>query len=215
MRSVAHDIRSPLTNIKGYADAMRDGTFPAERIDSSLALISDESDRLARLCSRLSADMTELSPADFGICDLCASVLLMLDGVLREKSVCVEYDYPDDEIYVRADRDAVHEAVYNILSNAAKYTGDGGIIKISARSDENQAKISVSNTFSGQTPDKQRIFSPGYRASDAPGGNGLGLYVAAEIIKSHTREPEVLFEDGVCTFTFTLDKADETQTNVL
>lgn len=209
LRTAAHDIRSPLTNIKGYADAMRDGMFPPERVDSSLALISDEADRISRLCARLCDENAALSPAAFGICELCAKCFVLLDGALKQKNADVEYNFPEDELYVFADKDAIHEAVYNILSNAVKYVTDGGKITVLAETDGKDVKITVKNTYSGEIPDNKKIFSAGYRAQSGVVGQGLGLYVAQNIFKRHGKALEVLCRDGAFIVKFSLEQAQE------
>lgn len=215
LKTAAHDIRSPLTNIKGYADAIREGVFSKERVDSSLALISSESDRLARLCAGLSCgENAKLYPSVFGACDFLVSIMLLLDNTVNQKNVAVQYNFPEQEVYVRADRDALYEAVYNVLSNAVKYVDDGGKITISAKETDTTVEISISNTFSGEVPDKTKIFSAGYSLSAKSGGQGLGLYVADRIFARHGKK--LVFScDEVCAFDFSLDKAQESQTNVL
>ena len=198
----SHDICSPLANIKGYCDGLRDGMFSG-REDEILALVSDETMRVSRLASQLGEHKTaEMS--FFGAVDVFSRSVLLFENAAAKRGVAIRTEFPEDEIYVRADKDMISEVLYNLLSNAVKYA-DGNEIVCKAESCGEKCRFSVSNKALIDV-DSKKLFSRGFRAANSFGkdGKGLGLFIASEIIKKHGEKLCADIKDGMCTFSFEL-----------
>lgn len=211
LSSAAHDLKSPLTNIKGYADAMlslspspslSDNSDSSER-NYALSVISFEAERLSKIAGRLSDGLgTEksrykLSMGVFGICDTLHYVGLLLEKKAGMRNIDIIYSFSaEDEIYVFADKDAIIEVLYNLLDNAVKYSVDGEKIEITANPNLKRGLCTVTlrNTayisYDTKT-DNTKYFKPGVRGAEQQTktqGHGLGLYIARELINAHGKK---------------------------
>ena len=211
----AHDMRSPLTAIKGFADAMLDGTADEERCGQYLALISSESDRLAKISNRLCAgDSTQLQKRAFGVCECVRKAFLLTERKAQAKDLDVSFSFSDDdEFYALADCDAVYEIILNLFENAVKYANVGGHIRWDVSQDDEYVTVTSENSceFLPEIPDVFARGTTSGRQSD--GSFGLGLYISKTLAD---RMDAVLFfekrsENGtnICAFTLKLLKADE------
>lgn len=207
LSTVAHDLRSPLTNVKGFADALLSGTIDGERKEQALAVISLEAARLASLSDRLCGGDIEVNPGVFSICELLRSIFLSLERKIQQRGLELTFSFgDDDEIYVRADKDIIHEALYNICDNAIKYSV-GKEISVSVRLDGAFSVISVSN----KTDDTSfsDYFTPGKRGNNSGKGKGLGLYISEKLIRSSGSALTVKKADGEISFSFALPYEEE------
>lgn len=215
LSTTAHDLRSPLTSIKGFADAMLDGTIRGEDSEIYLTLISSESDRLARLSSRLcQGENFELEPRDFGLCETIRRAYILVMQKAKTKDLNVEFSFTDDdEFYVRADEDAVFEIILNLFENAVKYCNDAGKISWKVTSDSSFTTVTVRNS-TDLLPDIPDIFFPGARMETTKRtGFGLGLYISKKLAKKSGTD--LFFEKGkdensaFCSFSFSLPVSDK------
>lgn len=196
--NVSHELRTPLTNIKGYTETLLDNSdIPKDTERSFLAVIAGEADRMTRIVK----DLLTLSRLDYGKLDLkfrVFSLRRLIESVYNAMqmyagqhghSFSLEFlgDVPD----MFGDRERIEQVVVNILSNAVKYTPDGGEIHISAgASDDHTVFIKVSDNGIGiPEEDIPRLFERFYRVDKARsrerGGTGLGLAIAKEIVEYH------------------------------
>ena len=196
--NVSHELRTPLTNIKSYAETLDDGIgdLPPEMEKRFLGVILNESDRMAHILqdlltlSRFDSGRSELRLTRFPFAravDDCYQAILM-DA--QNHSHTVELNLPDNLPEVRADRERIMQVMMNIVSNAIKYTPDGGRIVLSAGVDGAKVWMSVDDNGIGiPEADRERIFERFYRVDKArsrqSGGTGLGLSIAQEIMLRH------------------------------
>ncbi|MDY0087604.1 MAG: HAMP domain-containing sensor histidine kinase [Coriobacteriia bacterium] len=190
---VAHELRTPLQAIQATVEAMQDGVLPAD--DERLAVVRDETVRLARLADGI-LELTRLergsTPMRHERLAADAPVRAAIDAHRALIESC-ELELIEDitpGLLVMGDRDRLTQAVGNLLSNAARYTPEGGRIEVSLRMEGDRAVIKVSDTGVGiAEEDTDRVFSRFWRADSArgasTGGLGIGLAIVKEIIERH------------------------------
>ena len=191
--NVSHELKTPLTSIKGYSETIMNGNLTRLEVEKFSKVINQEANRMDRLVS----DLLKLSRFDynkvswkkmmFSIEDLSKSVCEKMKFVAGEKHHSLEciVTVPPPKVY--ADRDAIEQVIVNILTNSIKYTPDGGEIKLYVGSINSNAYIKVVDNGIGiPEKDLQRIFERFYRVDKARsrkmGGTGLGLSIVKEII---------------------------------
>ena len=220
LASVSHDLRTPMTTIAGFIDGIMSGAIPPEKQEDYLQLISSEIHRLSRLVSQI-LDVSRLESGDrkmnfveFDVAEVARIILISFESKIEEKNLDVAFETDEDEVLVLADKDAIHQVLYNLCHNAIKFADDGGKFIISISSyDAKNIKISVFDE--GQSISKEdlpMVFERFYKTDSSRGldktGVGLGLYICKTIIEAHAQEIHVESEDGKGTeFWFTLKKS--------
>jgi signal transduction histidine kinase len=211
---VAHELRTPLSNLSGYLEAIRDGVIKPD--ESTIRSLSEEASSLSRLVD----DLQELSLADAGelkliiqpedISRLIRDVMAALQTKVVAKSLTVSADLPTRLPPVDIDAHRIKQVLHNLLENAVTHTGQAGRITVTARREGNQVRISVADTGEGiPTKDLPFVFERFYRVDKsrtrATGGSGLGLTIVKRLVEAHGGTVEVKSEPGQgSTFTFTL-----------
>jgi len=216
--NVAHDLRTPMTTIGGFIDGIRDGAIPEEKQDYYLTLISDEVKRLSRLVallldvSRIEAGDRKFTSVNFDICEMARMILISFESKLDEKKLDVEFDCESDNMYAYADKDAIHQVLYNICHNAIKFSYEGGKYRIRINRMDKKIYVSVYNEGVGMPPeDLNHVFDRFYKSDKSRGldktGVGLGMYITKTIINAHDQHINVISTEGAGTeFIFTLEK---------
>jgi len=216
--SISHDLRTPLTSIKGFLGAIRDGTIPEENKQHYLDIVYQEVDRLQKLIENLFDTTTigkykELHKTVFDIEYLIQEVISSLNSMINQKSIHINLDcqLTDDELSVVADRDAIQRVIYNILSNAIKYTPDNGFIRVGILpKDEQRVTISIEDDGEGiSKEDRTHIFERFFKVNKSRNteGSGMGLYIARTLLSMHEQSIFVGESSlGGARFTFTLEK---------
>lgn len=190
---VAHDLASPLTSIRGYAEMLGRRNMQPEPQERARALIVSETDRLAHLARDLAAAAQVIS-GQFQIrtvaCDLAEIAREQVDLALaRTTRHTIELDAPPS-LPIDCDRHRLSQVLSNLLTNAVKYA-PGGEIRVQLQADEEQAYLTVSDQGPGIPPDlAESVFEPGRRIeqprTDArPDGGGFGLHIARGIVEAH------------------------------
>lgn len=206
LSDVSHELRTPLTSIRGFAQAMVDGTIKDKEAESRAAqIIEDESKRMIRLVdellelSRIESGQAKMSrePVDMkALLQHCQEIFMMR---AEEKGLKLSTDL-EPLPTVTGDADRLEQVFCNLLDNALKHTPSGGEITIRARqTSAGIAEISVSDTGKGIPPEQlPHIFERFYRAdtSEAKSGTGLGLAIAREIAKAHGGDIEARNKPG-------------------
>ena len=157
----------------------------------------------------------ELKPSDFNLSETARTVLISLESKISKKSIDIEFDTGEDDIYVNADPDAIHRVIFNLMDNAVKFTHENGriSIKISTVSDgkkNRKALFAIRNTGDGIPKEElPHIFDRFYKTDRSRGldksGTGLGLYIAKTSIVNHGEDITVASVVGEYTeFKFTL-----------
>ncbi len=192
---ISHELRTPVALIKGYAGTLRrdDADWDPEVVRDSLAVIEDESDRLADLiddlldASRLQAGALSLNPSDLDLFQLAEELAVRFQT--QSDRHTFEVERPADFPLVRADEERMTQVLTNLLSNAVKYAEQGGRVLIRGRQTQNEVVMCVSDRGPGIRPsDSHRIFDRFYRSEEITGstqGAGLGLYLAKAIVEAH------------------------------
>jgi signal transduction histidine kinase len=218
--NISHDFRSPLTSIKGYAEAIKDGTIPPEKQDRYLGIIVDETKRLSRLVREM-LDVSQMRnrAADpskrtvFDLTELILQTLLSFESRATKKDLDVDPQLPDNHILVRADKDAITQVIYNLLDNAVKFADKGSCLVLKIFKDNGKAYFSVKDHGETIPPDDLPYIFDRFHKSDRSrsldkDGVGLGLYLVKAILNSHDEDIAVRSEDGCTEFVFTLPLAE-------
>ncbi len=219
---VAHELRTPLTTILGYASLLqsdRGQIKPGQR--------SSMTEEIVRQCSRLNRMISELldvSRLDAGrgivlrretvdVAELCERVLQGARAALYDPTfVTLEFICNNRPLLISADADRLEQVVTNLVSNAVKYSPDGGTVSLELHDGYDAVTLRVVDTGMGMTPEQQEhLFQKFYRTSDAQArgikGTGLGLYLVKQLVEAHEGQIEVRSAAGQGTvFTVTLPK---------
>jgi signal transduction histidine kinase len=191
---VAHELRTPLSNIQGYVEAIRDGVMKPD--GATLDSLNEE----AALLSRLVDELQELSLAEAGelklvyleedVTELIRRAAVSWQPQVVAKGMSLSVDLPDKLPSVNIDWQRINQVLHNLLENAVAHTGKGGIITVAAAERGDWVEISVSDTGEGiPAQDLPNIFERFYRVdrsrARATGGSGLGLTIAKRLVEAH------------------------------
>ncbi|MFA5400154.1 MAG: ATP-binding protein [Dehalococcoidia bacterium] len=214
---IAHELRSPLTNVRGYLEAINDGVMQADK--ETISSIYGETILLSRLIN----DLQELSLAEAGelklflqpedVAELVRLSITAVQAKASEKDIDLSHDIPADLPRVNIDFLRIKQVLLNLLENALAHTPAGGRINIAAKSDHGFIEISVSDSGEGIPADEiNNIFERFHRVdksrSRSTGGSGLGLTISRYIIEEHKGKIWARSESGKGScFTFTLPVA--------
>jgi signal transduction histidine kinase len=215
---VAHELRTPLSNIQGYLEAIRDGV-----VEPDAAAIRSLNEETA-LLSRLVNELQELSLAEAGelklvyqaedITKLVKQAVTPWQPQLAAKEISLSLDLPDNLPPVNIDWQRVNQVLHNLLENAVAHTHKGGTINVAAIAQGDWVEVSVSDTGEGiPAEDLPHIFERFYRVDKsrarATGGSGLGLTIAKRLVEAHGGKITVQSKLGKGSrFSFTLPIAE-------
>jgi histidine kinase len=192
--NVAHELRTPLASIKGYMEGMIDGVLPVE--PDTYQQIYHEADRLQRLVndlqelSRVEAGAFELKRRPLAVGELVQQTAIRLRPQFEEKEVDLTLNIPADLPLVRADEDRLNQVLLNLVGNALQYTPSGCAVTITAKTQNQELLVVVSDTGLGIAAEHlPHLFNRFYRVdksrSRAGGGSGIGLTIAKHLIEAH------------------------------
>ncbi len=219
--NVSHDFRSPLTSIKGYVEAIKDGTIPAELQGKYLDIIIFETERLTKLTSNLlelnSFDDNGiiLHKTEFDINQMIKQIALSFEGTFKQKKLVMNLVFSEKEQRVRADIDKIQQVLYNLIDNAAKFSSPGASIRVTTEEKGNKVVIAVRDNGIGIPKESlNKIWERFYKTDLSRGkdkkGTGLGLSIVKEIITAHEENISVVSTEGVGTeFIFSLPRVSE------
>lgn len=217
---VAHELRTPLMAIQATVEAMIDGVYDTD--DEHLMLVDSEVRRLSRLVdallklSRLENRTQPFKEEIINLGELIEDVVISHEVFVVDSGLAIEY-HAEPRVKVLGDPDRLKQAVANLISNAVRYTPEGGSILVDVHQEGKVAAIDVSDTGVGLTPDEEKmVFSRFWRADAGrkreSGGLGIGLAVVKEIVDRHKGKVLVKGEKDVgSTFTILLPAYDEKQ----
>ena len=213
--NVSHELRSPITAIRGYIEGMLDGTIPEEGREKYLSIVSDESRRLSHLIgellslSRLEREDAALDYTDFDVCDLMERVFLRRTGDLEKRSLDIDCDFDPEPCFVHADMARIDQVLVNLIDNAIKFTPDGGLITLRVRAEGGLCTVTVQDNGVGILPeDRPRVFDRFFtadRAHTSGKGTGLGLSICQRILEMHGQRIRLLEVEEGSAFAFTLE----------
>ena len=216
--NVSHDFRSPLTSIKGYLEAILDGTIPQELYHKYLHIVISETERLNKLTQGMltlnSLDSKGyLTRTNFDINRTIKDTAATFEGTCSAKGITFDLTFADSIQMVYADLGKIQQVLYNLIDNAIKFSHEDSIIYIQTSIRYEKIFISVKDTGIGIPKDSQKkIFERFYKTDLSRGkdkkGTGLGLAIVKEIIQAHGENIDVVSTEGVGTeFIFSLPKA--------
>lgn len=217
--NVSHDFRSPLTSIKGYVEAIKDGTIPYEMQDKYLDRVLFETDRLTKLTDNLLTlgswdnKAGRLILIDFNLYELLQPIVDSLSGKAEKKKVNIRLQIESYDFLVNADRDKIQQVVYNLLDNAIKFSNNDSNIDVKTYEKNDKIFVSIKDSGIGIPKDSvSKIWDRFYKTDLSRGkdktGTGLGLSIVKEIIAGHNENINCISTEGVGTeFVFTLQKS--------
>lgn len=198
LANVSHDLRTPLTMIKGYAEMIRDISREDEKqCAEDVAVIVEETDRLTALVneileySELQMSDSEAVMNDVDLSETVASVADSFDKLYSKDGYVFERNITDD-IHIKGNISRLKRAIYNLLDNAVRHAGEDKWVGISLRTDNDKAIIEISDHGSGIAPEElEHIWDRYYtkRQRSGKGVSGLGLAIVKQIVSQH---------NGVC-----------------
>ncbi len=216
--NVSHDFRSPLTSIKGYLEAILDGTIPPELQEKYLNRVISETERLNKLTQGMltlnSLDSKGyLSRTNFDINRTIKDTAASFEGTCDAKDISFELTFSDSIQMVYADLGKIQQVLYNLIDNAIKFSHTGGTIYIQTFLRREKVFVSVKDEGIGIPRESQKKIWERFYKSDASRGKdkkgtGLGLSIVKEIIQSHGENIDVVSTEGVGTeFIFSLPRS--------
>jgi signal transduction histidine kinase len=210
---VAHELRTPLSNIRGYLEAVRDGVV--DPTTETITSLYEET----MLLNRLIEDLQELALAEAGqlklerqpihIGDVLEKAVVLVEPQAQMKGVSVDCDVPQDLPVVDADAGRMVQVMRNLLNNAVTATPPGGEIKVIAREVDSAVEVTVQDNGAGIDPDHipfifERFYRPDRSRDRKTGGAGLGLAIVKQLVEAHGGEIGIQSEVGKgTTVTFT------------
>ncbi len=193
--NVSHDLRTPLTMLKAYAEMIRDlsGDNPVKR-NEHLEIIINETDRLALLVndmldlSKLEDGNQKLNYSEFSITELLSDITARYSGLSGKHDYDVSFT-PDENVIVKCDSIKIQQVIYNLINNAVNYTGEDKKVFVRQVNKPDCVRVEIADTGDGIEPDKiNLIFEKYYRSENHKRevvGTGLGLSIVKAILKKH------------------------------
>ncbi|HMB25634.1 MAG: sensor histidine kinase [Chloroflexota bacterium] len=192
--NVSHEIQSPLTSIRGFAQALENDKLSLEERQHYLKIIEMESTRLSRITedllklASLESDRVRFEPHSYRLDKQVRSLILTCEPQWMEKKL--DMDVALEEVQINADEDLLSQVWMNLLHNSIKFTPQAGSIKVRLSTRGDQVEFRISDTGIGISEEEQaRIFERFYKAdksrTSANGGSGLGLSIAKKIVEMH------------------------------
>jgi signal transduction histidine kinase len=212
---VAHELRTPLSNLRGYLEAIRDGVV--EATPGMIASLHEE----AMLLNRLVDDLQELALAESGqltlvrqpvqLAELVSRSIFLLEARAAQKGLSLRADLPGDLPVVQADPERISQVLRNLLNNAITNTPPSGEVRLGARQVNGQVEVSVADSGMGIAPEHlPYVFERFYRVDKsrtrATGGAGLGLAIVKQLVEAHGGQVSIASEpERGTTVRFTLN----------
>ena len=207
--NVSHELRTPITNIRSYAETLEDvgEEMPKESREHFLQVILNESDRMVKIVqdllmlSKFDAGDNDMRFEDFDIATSTNNICEALRLNVEKRDMQLKLERPEEAIICCGDRARIEQVIVNIITNAIRYTPDGGEITVRVGGSGNHVWVTVKDTGIGIPKDQlPHIFDRFYRVdrarSRALGGSGLGLSIAREIVMKHGGDISIDSEPG-------------------
>lgn len=194
--NVSHELRTPLTTMRSYLDALAEGAWKDEEIAPNfLEITQTETERMIRLVNDL-LQLSKMDSVDYRLSREWVNFPVFFNRIIdrfemtKNQNVTFVREIPEDAMFVEVDEDKITQVLYNIISNAMKYSPEGGTITFRTKEMEDKITISISDEGVGIPKDNlDKIFDRFYRVDKARtrklGGTGLGLAIAKEMVNAH------------------------------
>lgn len=217
--NVSHELKTPITSIKGFSETLLDGAMKDEEtLEAFIKIILNESDRLQTLIedlldlSRIEQQGFYLNIEELDIVTLLGEIITLLRGKAEEKNILLHIAPISAHLIIKGDYSRLKQVFINLLSNAITYTPAGGYVEIDIKDHDEKVYIQIKDTGIGiEMEEIPRIFERFYRVDKArsrnSGGTGLGLAIVKHIVEAHKGSISVTSVKGKgTTFTITLEK---------
>ncbi|MCR5793024.1 MAG: GHKL domain-containing protein [Lachnospiraceae bacterium] len=216
--NISHDFRSPLTSIRGYAEAMKDGTIPYEAQEKYLDIILFETERLTKLTTnllelnRFENNGVMLDISSFDINSVIKKTCETFEVNCLKKDIQLNLTFPEESTLVYADMGKIQQVLYNLIDNAIKFSHNNSKIDISTEIQNGKVFVSVKDYGIGIPKNSlKKVWERFYKTDTSRGkdkkGTGLGLSITKEIINAHKENINLISTEGVGTeFIFTLSQ---------
>ncbi|KYD07977.1 cell wall metabolism sensor histidine kinase WalK [Heyndrickxia sporothermodurans] len=221
--NVSHELRTPLTTMRSYLEALADGAWEDKEIAPRfLTVTQNETERMIRLVNDL-LKLSKMDSRDYQLNKEWVNIIEYFHHVIdrfemaKEQNVTFKRKLPNADLFVEVDLDKLTQVLDNIISNALKYSPEGGQITFRARELNEMIELSISDQGMGIPKDNlKKIFERFYRVDKARtrkmGGSGLGLAIAKEMVEAHGGEIWARSEEGKGTtiyLTLPYDRSQE------
>lgn len=194
--NVSHDLKTPLTMIKAYAEKIKDISHKnPTQMEKDLNIIIDETDRLNALVndlldlSKIQAGEYSLSIEEYDLIENIKEILKRYDIAVEKEGYKFELDMPK-ELLIKADKQKLEQVIYNLINNAVEHTGQDKTVKISIKKQKDGTKVSITDSGAGLTEEEKKLVWNRYYKKDKNHkrnvvGTGIGLSIVKEILENH------------------------------
>lgn len=214
--NISHELRSPITSIRGFISGILDGVIPKDKEGYYLSLVYEEIQRLARLVNDL-LDLSSMESGNFSIKltevelnDIIKVSIIKFERKISEKNLSLDVSLESEHLYVAGDRDRLIQVVTNLLDNAVKYSEEGSKIEISTKVKGKKVYVSIYNDGKPiSEADKKNIWTRFYKADKSRTNKvstGLGLPIVRNILTQLGEDVWVENRENGVVFIFTLSK---------
>ncbi|NLB61368.1 MAG: cell wall metabolism sensor histidine kinase WalK [Clostridiales bacterium] len=215
--NVSHELRSPLTSMRGFLVAMQDGTISPEDYQKYLSIVIDENNRMISMVNDL-LDMARIESGEhtlnFSVFDITETIrctIITFEARILEKKLEVSIELGNEQVFVEADKYQIIQILRNLIDNAIKFSPKGGKLSLTVLEQRSVVWVCVKDSGTGiKDEDIPHVFDRFYKAEKAHtpnsnSGTGLGLAIAKRIIDAHGQSITVKNEGGAC-FMFSLKR---------
>lgn len=205
---ISHEFQTPLTSIQGFANILKEEDLPKEQRVKYANIILYNSKRLSSLAKNmlqltlLDREEIELELTNYSLVEQMNRVISTQENQAMEKNIEIVFEMPKKEIFIEGDEQRLEQVWTNIISNAIKYTNEGGLITIMMKKNSKDIEISIEDTGIGMSKEVvSHIFERFYREDKARNveGNGLGLAIVKSIVDLHHGKIDILSQVDVGT----------------
>ena len=205
---ISHEFQTPLTSIQGFANILKEEDLPKEQRVKYANIILYNSKRLSSLAKNmlqltlLDREEIELELTNYSLVEQMNRVISTQENQAKEKNIEIVFEMPKKEIFIEGDEQRLEQVWTNIISNAIKYTNEGGLITITMKKNSKDIEISIEDTGIGMSKEVvSHIFERFYREDKARNveGNGLGLAIVKSIVDLHHGKIDILSQVDVGT----------------
>lgn len=205
---ISHEFQTPLTSIQGFANILKEEDLPKEQRVKYANIILYNSKRLSSLAKNmlqltlLDREEIELELTNYSLVEQMNRVISTQENQAKEKNIEIVFEMPKKEIFIEGDEQRLEQVWTNIISNAIKYTNEGGLITITMKKNSKDTEVSIEDTGIGMSKEVvSHIFERFYREDKARNveGNGLGLAIVKSIVDLHHGKIDILSQVDVGT----------------
>ena len=193
--NIAHDLKTPMTTVIGYSEALKNNMVPEDQKAQYLEAIQLKSERMNEIIQllydyvRVDSAGFELVKKDFDICEMLRECIAIQYSDIENAGMITEVDIPEEYISINADKMQLSRVIYNLINNAIRHNRKGDGIGLFLKKNEDDIRILVADTGKNIPPEiEEKLFEPfvmGDESRNTKGGSGLGLFIVKNIVEMH------------------------------